>query len=476
MKKLKKIHWVDGLAVACLVAPILYNWTTGNLSIPEALSTPPDVAAVRMEIQRYMGYELQPLRYLSLPLDLLLNINEQLPLLDIGYILLLFGPVVFLAGHALPVAWKWGLALALPFLLTLSVGTGFIYRTTDFSKIPAEPSALSAYLSETDPSDAPAGYVSAWLYHGLLPIYRNIESGLTPLAQGKDAVTYPLLLLVGALTLGLVERRMRHLDPLLQRLVVFTFCYAYFWLLLSSGILWYGFLLAPLMMALIFLYFQRQASTKGKVLPETRFFHYAFISLTGLFLLAATAQRFSNIKLSLVNNDKLEGKRLLDPAQIRYLTGELDADGVLDAFYPGLSDAIQRINQDGNALVYNVGTRLNFFVDGSDKRFFQDNQLDYFQQWSRQWPTKTQLTQVLKNAGVKYLLVDYFTPTVDKTPEKQLVERYKNLMYFLYNNPGIRLVATDRIVRTQVDGQVKFVNDAYGDVEQFGNYAVFEIW
>ncbi|MEY3050339.1 MAG: hypothetical protein RLY31_124, partial [Bacteroidota bacterium] len=251
-------------------------------------------------------------------------------------------------------------------------------------------------------------------------------------------------------------------------------CYGFFWLLLSSGILWYGFLLAPLTMALIFLYFQRQESDRASLM-ESRVTHYAFLGLTGLFLLAGTAQRFSNVKHSLANNDKLMGKRLMDPAQLRYLTGELDAEGVVDAFYPGLSDAIRMINQENTSLVYNVGTRLHFFIEESDKRIFQDNQLDYFQQWSSVWPTKTQLTQVLKDAGVKYLLIDYYTPTVDKTPEKQLVDRYKNLMYFLYNNPGVRLVATDRIVRTNNDGKVQYVNDAYGEVEQFGNYAVFEM-
>ncbi|MEY3053197.1 MAG: hypothetical protein RLY31_2982, partial [Bacteroidota bacterium] len=262
MKKFKRIHLLDGLAVACLVVPILYNWTIGTPHMPTENEGIHGVAAIRMEIQRYMGYELHPLRYLSLPLDLLLNINEQLQLLDIGYILLLFGPVVFLASRSLSGAWKWGFALSLPLFLTLTVGNGFIYRS-DFSKIPAEASALSEYLAQNDFASAPAGNISAAVYKALLPLYRHIEAWLSPLGQGKDAFTYPLLLAVGALALSLVGRRIRHLDHWFRSLILFTFCYGFFWLLLSSGILWYGFLLAPLTMALIFLYFQRQESDRA---------------------------------------------------------------------------------------------------------------------------------------------------------------------------------------------------------------------
>ena len=89
MKSLK-LSIFDIAAIAVLLAGVLLNLASSEASTAEGQPVNPEIAAVRVEIQRYMGYETTPMRYLSLAYDATMNINEQVALLEIGFLVLMF--------------------------------------------------------------------------------------------------------------------------------------------------------------------------------------------------------------------------------------------------------------------------------------------------------------------------------------------------------------------------------------------------
>jgi hypothetical protein len=122
-----------------------------------------------------------------------------------------------------------------------------------------------------------------------------------------------------------------------------------------------------------------------------------------------------------------------------------------------------------------VGTRFNFFIRANDKRIFKDNQLDLFNQIISKYQTKAQVTALLKASGFRYLMVDFNTPTGDRTPEQSLVERYKKFLLLFYQNPEIELLATNRVLQESTNGQVEYKYGVFGEVKEPGSYAIFKI-
>jgi len=50
------------------------------------------------EIQRYLGYETLPVRYLSLPYDVTMNANVDAYYVEIGFLMLMFIPLILVIG------------------------------------------------------------------------------------------------------------------------------------------------------------------------------------------------------------------------------------------------------------------------------------------------------------------------------------------------------------------------------------------
>lgn len=53
-------------------------------------------SATKLDVHRFMGYEYLLPKYISLPYDASMNTNVRGPLFDIGYLLLLFLPILLL--------------------------------------------------------------------------------------------------------------------------------------------------------------------------------------------------------------------------------------------------------------------------------------------------------------------------------------------------------------------------------------------
>ncbi len=462
---------LDWLAIAVLTAAAAIAWATSANSAAPLAGSAVGNDAVRIEIQRYMGYEILPARYLSLPYDITMNSNEQVAFLDIGALLLIFVPVLMLWGFARKPVLQGLTILACLFLLVISTANGYI-AGLDMGIIKPERQALTDYLNATAFMDAPAGVICAFFYQLFLNVYDGIFALFSRVSGERDAVTYPLLLGCFGLFFYLAARRFEGRTLPEKSLMAFLLVYLFFWLMLSSGIVWYGILAFPVLTCVVFWSAEKRKES-ADLTGKTVF--YGFCFLAGAFVLMGFAQRFSNIKIQILHQDTLAGKRLYDPALLKYQTGDFSEKEVVEAFYPGLTGAVERMNRERKSLIYNVGTRFNFFILDNDKRIFKDNQLDLFEQIVTKYPSKAAVTDLLKKSGFAYFMVDFNTPTADKTPEQTLVEKFKKLLLLFYENPGIELVATNRILKETVNGKLQYKPGVFGEVQSPGSYAIFRI-
>lgn len=460
----------DGLAVAVLVITVLSIW----LGLSGTASIPLDVtknAGVRVEVQRYMGYEILPVRYLSLPYDLTVNSNEQVQLLDIGMLLLIFVPIALLLGFKFKPLMQISVILSSLFLLVISTANGVIIGQ-DIKPIAAGLPALEQYLQSTTFSDAPVGVIMAGFYKFFVTAYSGIYNGLSMISGEQDAITYPLLLLVFLLFFIVTWKRITGKDEWMKGFSVFLYVYLFFYLILSAGIVWYGLIVFPLLTLLVFKSLSN-VSKQRDLLEKVSL--YSFYFVVASWILMGLVNRISNIHLNAMNSSKFVGKRLYDPAYVKYNTGLYSSKQVVDAFYPNLYNAAELINQETNSLIYNVGTRFSFFIKENDKRVFKDSQLDFFNQLYSKYSESGQVIPMLKASGFRYIMVDFNTPTLDNTPEKTLINRYNTFMNFLVNDPSIELVSTSRLVKVESEGKVTTQFGLFGDIQIPGTYAVFKI-
>ncbi|MCB0520272.1 MAG: hypothetical protein H6577_28200 [Lewinellaceae bacterium] len=476
---------LDWLAIAALVGTALAAFFLyGNNTGAGAAATPEEANAIRIEIQRYLGYEILPVRYLSLPYDLVMNSNVYLAILDTGVLLLIFVPIAILLGFlAKPgsppngKARRWeapllatAVVVSCFFLMVISTANGYI---ADKNMKIVKPTEVSEYLANTSFGEAPVGVTCAHLYQQCLRLYQGaVEPVLLRFSGNADAVTYPLLILVFALFFYIGSRRFRHLPMPEQGLLYFTYAYLFFWLMLSAGIVWYGLLAFPLLTAFVFSVMLGKGKGEGLAGKVGR---YLFLATVAVSLVIGFAHRFSNLTLTILSKDKIAGKRIYDPAYVQYITGDFTEENVYDAYYPGLGRALRSINTEDKSLIYNVGGRFNFFIRANDKRMFNDNQLDFFNQIITKYKNKEQVTALLKASGFRYLIVDFNTPSGDRTPEQLLVERYKKFMLLLYENPGLEMLATNRVIKETSGGATQYIYGVFGEVQDPGTFAIYRI-
>jgi len=67
------------------------------------------------------------------------------------------------------------------------------------------------------------------------------------------------------------------------------------------------------------------------------------------------------------------------------------------------------------------------------------------------------------------------THTIDKTPEQSLTKKFNTFLNFIYQNPRLELMATNRVVKiTRNDGGPSNVREVFG--EQIINHGTFAIY
>ena len=110
----------------------------------------------------------------------------------------------------------------------------------------------------------------------------------------------------------------------------------------------------------------------------------------------------------------------------------------------------------------------------------EDNTLGILFNYYKQYRDREIFVEHLKSLGYGYVILDLNTPSLDRTPEQSLKQKYQLILSHLHRNPKVKLVATNREVgvigangkkisayRVVAEGNEKYI--------QYGTYAVYEL-
>ena len=422
----------------------------------------------REEVQRYFGYETLLMRYFTAPYDITMNVNERGNFLDVGFIYLLFLPILFLLYFKKERPFVLFVMFLLLLMLILSMSNSYVYDSERISLVENRDGKLLAN-PKIDFAKDPTGAFLLQTYKINNVIYKPISLAISKISGQKDYVTYPIIFtLFSLLSYFLLKRFQSNKESSKYKIAFIVWVYGFLWFLLSSGIIWYGYLMLLLGLVLIFVLIRGldQSVAYHKYLRGTLY------SLASIWIIVAFINRVSNINPAV--STEHQGKGMYNPSFFHYSSGVFNYDQTLESLYPNLSLAIKRINRFDQSLVYRVGTSFTYFIDNNHERVFIDNQLGFFKNLVQKYNDKNSVTLALKASGFKFIIIDLYTPTIDRTPERTLTSKYNLFMNFIYDNQNMRLIGTDRVLRSEESDQKRKFG-VYGDIINNGSYAIYEI-
>ena len=412
--------------------------------------------AFEEEIIRYLGYEEIPVRYISLPYDVTMSHNVERNFMDIGYMLLMFVPLLFIWRVRI-LKWRIVLFILLGLMWISSLGSSHVL-SPEGNKIFNRGDLLSEHISSLEGDILRKGV--AQVYHAARLVYSPLADLIEKTTSGGDHFTYIILLGIIYLLYFLFDRysSSKREGFYLGALLLF---YCFFMLVLSAGIIWYGFLMFPLLYLEISKYAARSKLYKN----------YLFIT-GGIFVLMAYFLKVSNLYLL---SDK--GMGMLQPPILAYNFSGTKGNDIYEGYFRNIGPALEQINSENESLIYQAGTSLAFLIEKNNERVFKDGILNIHSQLVDKYKYKSKVNEALKASGFRYLIVSPNLYVVDQTPEKSLTAKFQKMLGYLHQNPGLQLLATDRLVRkTTQDGQVTTDYDMFGDdIIQNGSYAIYEI-
>jgi hypothetical protein len=454
-RKGRHINWIDRLLlilVAFISVP--YIPLIGQSNSGQQLK--------EEEIIRYLGYEELPIRYLSLPYDVTMSHNVTGNFMDIGYIFLIFIPLLLFWR----VKNKIG-RIVIGFLVCLmtisAIGTSHVLGTIA-EKVTNEPGAIYQYVNQLEFSERPIMVMVGYVYSAVEQVYRPLGAFLSMIEGSLGQLTYPFLILLFSLLFWIFNNSFASSKEGQfgqKHLWLFILFYSFFILILSAGIIWYGFILFPLFLVALVHY-----------MSKSRMFRTSIIAFGALFIIMAYFLKISNI--SFFNDENVS---TYDPPLLHYVFNNDEVEDVYAGYFTGIKPAIKEINSEDESLVYRIGTPLTYMIRANHKRVFMDNLLGLFDKMVMKYKTKSKMNLVLRSSGFKYFLISLNLASMDQTPDRSLSTKYSKLMYYLKDNPGLELMATDRIV--QVEDENKRIDRKYavfGDqIEVNGSYAIYRI-
>lgn len=421
--------------------------------------------ARREEIQRYLGYESGLLLYASLPYDLTMNTNIlKSQYIDIGLLFLALFPILLLMGGDKRI---WHNLV----LIAVSIGLLLLGIWT---------------IEKQEGVDS----IREKLLVGTIPAYENFANGIwTTLNKAQLALAAPLspvfqafsnmsflfvvigVLILAALLGWILKSRWSGYGDNLKHLLIFLMSFGGLWLLIGSGIPWYGFpMLAVLVVYLVY-----------AALDST----FSYRSLTtwavGLSLFGYVLLSYTLVFISTLQPSKNAGLIYQEPVLRSFAEG-LDRTETLSSFKPYLGEAIEYINQDAADKVYRVGTFFNYHIDFNDRRVLEDNQLGKYDDLTRNLEEEDQFLDLLKANGFRYILFDMNTASLDRTPEQTLTEKTRRFTQMLFTSPKVRLIFTDNVVKGEQGETVPLGKHMIpgragirGETVYRGSYLLFEL-
>lgn len=422
------------------------------------------------ELQRFFGYE-NPLlsRYLSLPYDASMNSNVNGYHVEIGYLLLMFLPLLLIIGFARKPFWGLVTMGFSSLLVIISCSNSYIFSSS-LQVVRSNIPNMDRYLARTKFEDAPVGNILAYCYKFLLSIYEPIKYGFTFISGAKDAITYPILIGLFVLFAYILHLRIKDHSRLIKSMVFFLYFYLFLWSLLSGGIVWYGYLALPMGILVILAAAERLKNRKGLLnkglFASIMFFVFFWIGMVYVVRISHVHQ---------VNRNA--GKFMYDAAIMKYQTGAYTEQDVFDSYLKNINSAIDQINSDDQSLIYRAGTAFSYFIRKNDKRVLNDNLFGFFKNLELRYKEKETIAEVLKASGFKYIIVDLNAATYDKTPDKSVQKKFNRFMEFLNGNTKLELLATNRTIKNLVQSDPNAVTTygVFGKINKPGTYAVYEI-
>lgn len=420
------------------------------------------------DLHRFFGYE-DPLafRYLSLPYDAVMNTNVKEFTIEVGFLLLLLLPLaLFLSPKIKPVFW---ISLAILLLLFLALSIGTTYCSQHGVSAENAPAHLQEVMAKQNFAEAPFDSIRSIYQWSLLQLFVPINQAVSSISSLPDTLTYPLLLGVFLFVLLLLHHCFQSSQIEKRSLILFTYFYGSLWLLLSAGLTWYGLLLFP--MATMLTIYKWGSRVEGGLFPE-KLQKGVLYGFAGIWLLMSISFRMANYDAS----NAEQASRLYYPPLAAYRNGELTAEQVTDMFRVGYPAVAKIINQETESLIYLAGTYLPYFIKKSDARCYADIYLEFFINLNQKYPQQTESNRAFRYMGFRYFIMDLNLPLVDKTPDKSLTRKVDKLMSYIYQNPEMELVATDRQIKLNSNGQVVnavFLNE--GPLVNAGTFAVFRL-
>ncbi|MEE9423896.1 MAG: hypothetical protein V3V18_02825 [Methylococcales bacterium] len=391
------------------------------------------------EIDRYIGYEQGVIRYLSLFYDLTIKSNVNGFIVDVGFILFLFLPLCAFSRKDNHFAYNIGKAVIFSLVLVFSVWS--VHRASDNADLSSGLTAAGKMnFTESTALNQLAQPLLSSMHRVLLYAGNALSGAYHYLTIQSTMGVYCIVIFSGLIFYLIYRQAVNALSQTMKWLLAFSITYFMLWLVFSSGIIWYGIAglaLAPLIIIAI-VQAQNGAFASDKA---SRGMAIGFIAVWLFFSLVV---RFTNISKADVS--KSFAKQLYFNNFANYKAGIYTQEQCLNTMNPAYAPALNEINRNEEAGILRIGTYINYYISHNDKRVYMDNQLDIFNNLAKQLSSQQDITAALKSAGIRYIVFDFNTATYDDTPEKSLEAKVTTFYKYLYNNPHIELISTDRLV------------------------------
>lgn len=415
-------------------------------------------SATKLDVHRFMGYENLLPKYISLPYDVSMNTNVKGPLFDVGYLLLLFIPILLLFSIRKNV---FRILLMLIFLAVYCVSsiTGYCAAKRIVQSELQETTAQELVVLNNE-SDY-LGILKLTLFQITTSIGQPLLDAIHSISGKGDIVTYPFLFFLFILLTCFFLREHKFLNYKKWFLFFFALAYLFFLWVLSAGIVYYGMLFFPIGFLLITLVYKN-------LKDSNKLIHIAFISLTIAWIIGSTAYRLANFY------PKTMANRMIHPACMNYGLGKANKAQATNMAYINFSTVLEKLNSDPTVRIYKAGTFFHYFVNSNDIRILEDNQLDKISRLQRKYiyQGNEEVIKAFKRSGYKYLLIDLHLPNVDNSPGRDFMKKVEKLNMLL-GSPSIRLIGTDRVMENNTGQSVYSI---YGKkIIGQGSFAAFEI-
>ena len=433
----------------------------------------------REEIHRYMGFEVLPFRYMSLPYDVSMNVNEKQVFVDIGYLYFTFLPLLFIVFLVSRPKFAWLCGISLFCLWFIGISNSFVYSLKFEDKVIKGKDALTDYLlGSVSFLEEPFGHIIAYIQYLALHVYEPILGLVEVVSGNADSITYPLLSILFVCSLALVLRTIKDISREKQALVVIFWAFLFFWFKYSAGIVWYGYL-ALFLSGFVLAWLILRKPKKFNVLHN--FIKYSFFVVAFVWMIFAVMFRMGEIHNGAT--EKELGKAMFSNLFYDFQLGRKSNLEVLNAIYPNFDKVLAKINSDDSKIL-RIGTSFTYFFNNNDKRVQMDNQLVLFHAVFQRFGDDIELmNKLFKASDFKYIIVDVNTPFIDQTPEQTLKKKYKELMKYIKGNMGLELLNTNRVFQeiNPQSGKYELYYKMFPDRERQskiyygGQYAIYEI-